>query len=125
MPHLTINDLIVKHDYYAETQSYETGKTYAVYKTWEEFYKEFKDSEMHYNLVVRWDIYEEEKGGAPQGVYNMNLIILAQRKAIYMGIVIKSVQEKNVLEIVAFLEPRLKYLIELWQPLASQFLTEH
>lgn len=92
------------------------------FESWAEFMAEFGDSEMDYNLVFRWDWRE----GAvwDLGDYNgddyyrhARLIvgIIAQRKGHCYSHTIK-VCRADEPAIRAWLEPRFRYLLTMWEP---------
>jgi len=114
----TLYELAVKHDYYASDSNYYSNDPYSEYKTWSDFYEEFKDADIDMNLVFRWDLHKREEG-AP---YYMQIIIIAQRKGIYIPIIIDSVYDNDVLSIKKFMEPHFKKILNIWSPLSKEFI---
>jgi len=115
---MTLKELAIDHDYYASGSNYYSNDAGGKYDTWADFYKEFKDANIDMNLVYRWDIYEREKSGR----YYMQVVIIAQRKGIYMPIHINYVDDKDVDQIQEFMRPHFEKLLIIWQPLSGRFL---
>lgn len=118
---LTLEDLSVKHDYYANGNNYYDNTITGKYDTWADFYEEFADVDVDMNLVYRWDIYQREVSGR----YYMQIIIIAQRKGIYLPIEIKYLDDKDVPQIIEFMKPHFDKLLNIWQPLSGVFLNKY
>ncbi len=110
---MKIKDLAVDHDYYASDNNYYSNDASGNYENWNDFYEEFKDADIDMNLVFRWDVTrkEEEEG------YFMQVIIIAQRKGIYMPIQIEDVKDEDVEQIKEFMKPHFEKLVSIWNPL--------
>jgi len=115
---MNLKDLAVRHDYYASESNYYSQEATGNYETWNDFYEEFNDADIDMNLIYRWDITETEE----KEKYSMFVVIIAQRKGIYMPIFIDSVEEKDVPQIKAFLKPHFEKLLRIWNPLTDDFL---
>jgi len=115
----TLKDLAIDHDYYASDNNYYDRDAGGKYNTWADFYEEFKDADIDMNLVYRWDITKREKSER----YYMQVVIIAQRKGIYMPIHIDYVDEKDVPQIKEFMKPHFDKLLSIWNPLSKEFLT--
>ena len=114
----TLKDLAIDHDYYASDSNYYSSDARGYYKTWADFYEEFKDVDIDMNLIYRWDITEDGNSGR----YKMQIIIIGQRKGIYMPVHIDSVFEEDVPQIKEFLKPHFEKLLSIWKPLSGEFL---
>lgn len=112
MKNLTLKDLAVKHDYYASDSNYYSNDAANHYNTWADFYKEFHDADIDYNLVFRWDIDKD----VDSGNYYMQVIIILQRKGIYMPIHINYVDDKDAMQIKEFMQPHMEKIKNIWQP---------
>lgn len=112
MENLTLKDLAVKHDYYASDSNYYSNDASGHYNTWSDFYEEFHDADIDYNLVFRWDVMKKEESGR----YYMQIIIIAQRKGIYMPIHIDYIDDKDADQIKEFMKPHMEKIKNIWQP---------
>lgn len=115
---MELKDLSIDHDYYASDSNYYSNDARGHYNTWADFYEEFKDADIDMNLVYRWDITKRDESGR----YYMQVVIIAQRKGIYMPIHIDYVDEKDVPQIKEFMKPHFEKLLSIWNPLSSEFL---
>jgi len=115
---MNLKDLAIDHDYYASGSNYYSNEATGHYPTWADFYEEFNDADIDMNLVYRWDITQREKAGR----YYMQVVIIAQRKGIYMPIQIDYVDEKDVPQIIEFMKPHFYKLLSIWNPLSEEFL---
>lgn len=113
-PKLTLKDLAVKHDYYCSDSNYYSREAAQKYDTFTEFYEEFHDADIDYNLCFRWDIKEFEES---KGKYWMEIFLILQRKGIFMPVHISRVLEDEVDLILTYLKPHKEKLASLWQPL--------
>lgn len=116
----TLKELAIDHDYYASDSNYYSNDAGGKYNTWADFYEEFKDADIDMNLIYRWDITKREKSER----YYMQVVIIAQRKGIYMPIHIDYVDDKDVPQIKEFMKPHFEKLLSIWQPLSTEFLTK-
>lgn len=114
---------------YFSTQ--ERHQTIWEFKTWAEFLAEMGDSDMDYNLLFRWD-WSEEDGETGDPTYNgddyyrngkLSLFFMHQRKG-YHSTSIVQVCRADEQAVIAFLHPRLNYLMDLWAPLQTNATTE-
>ena len=113
-----LKSLAVKHDYYCHTNNYYSNDAGGTFNTWEDFYEEYHDADMDYNLVFRWDIKEYEEGEGSEG-YCMEIFIIAQRKGIFVPITIEKIEESNVPENIKFLQLFKDKLNNNWSPLTG------
>lgn len=116
-----IEQLAVNHEYYCSDSNYYSNDASYQYGTWSEFYKEFKDSNLDYNLVFRWDVHciteDDTENENEIGGYRMEVFFMQQRKGKFVPIQIHKVTDNNVPEILEFLNKRKDYLFKLWNPL--------
>ena len=115
----------VKHAYYCnEGNYYAPGREqpFTDYKRFSDFLEAEAESDMDYNLVFRWDWVEGEDEGAEafDGDVNyrngiLKVFYMGQRKGLYRW---ATVQVGRAAEdaVRAFLEPRYRYLMDLWSP---------
>ena len=115
MEKLTLKDLAIDHDYYASGTNYYDNDATQNYQTWADFLEEYKDCDIDMNLVYRWDIDKRDKSDR----YYMQIIVIAQRKGIYVPIQIQYVDETDVVSIVEFMKPHFEKLLKLWTPLTK------
>jgi len=113
---MTLKDLSLEHSYYASRSNFYSNEAQMNFRDWEGFYEEFSDADVDMNLVFRWDVFFENEDG-----YSMQIIIIAQRKGIYMPIIIESLKEENVPQIVSYLKPHFERLQDNWNPLTNFF----
>lgn len=108
------------HDYYAHSSNYCCKDCAGEYANWQSFYEEYKDADIDMNLVFRWDI--KERDPEKPGIYYMQVIIIAQRKGIYVPIQINSVLKSDEKSIMEFMKPHFDKIISNWQPFSDKFL---
>lgn len=110
----TLKDLTVPHPYYMSPKNYYSNEASESFDTWPMFYKEYCDLDIDLNLVIRWDITKSE--GSEN--YSMQIVIVAQRKGIYIPIQIARIFEDDVPSIVAYLKPHFSYIKKMWEPIS-------
>lgn len=120
LQNLQLKELAIKHDYYASGNNYYSNDAVGKYDTWADFYEEFAEADVDMNLVYRWDIHEREKAGR----FYMQVVIINQRKGIYLPIHINYVDDKDVPQIIEFMKPHFDKLLSIWQPLSSNYLND-
>jgi hypothetical protein len=123
----TLKELSVEHDYYASDSCYDNEDAHFIYETWKDFYKEYEKAGTDMNLVVRWDIeeaIEEDENGNEVGTgeFSMLIIIVGQRKGMYIPRIINRVEEEDVPQIKEYLKRSFDKLMSIWQPLSTEFL---
>lgn len=110
----------VKHEYYCNDAEY-----WRKYESFEDFQEEEGDSDMDYNLLVRWD-WEEEDGETGEPNYNgddyhrngkLKLYFVSQRKGLLRSVDVE-VCRADEKEVIEYLTPRLQHLHKLWEPLS-------
>lgn len=114
---MTLKELAIDHDYYAHGSNYYSTEAYGHYNTWADFYNNFFDADIDMNLIYRWDIFEQCPGN-----FSMQVVIIGQRKGIYLPIEIDRVEENDVPQIVEFLKPHFDKLLSIWKPLSKEFI---
>lgn len=112
---MTLEDLLVKHDYYCHESNYYSNDPAQKYDDWESFYSEFGDADLDYNLVFRWDLRKRDNGE-----FYLEIFFMLQRKGIFKPVWIDSVKEENLPEIISFLSPYWEKLNQLWLPLSNK-----
>lgn len=113
------------HAYYCKRGNYFApgrDQPTAHYKRWSDFADAEADAGMDYNLVFRWDWHEGGFGGSEfngdEHYRNGELFVgfIGQRKGVYRWVTVE-VCRADEPAVIAFLQPRLQYLMELWSPL--------
>lgn len=117
---MELKDLAIDHDYYASGCNYFSKDAGDNYNTWADFYEVFKDTDIDMNLVYRWDITQRDKSKR----YYMQIIIIQQRKGLYMPIHIDYVDENDVPQIIEFMKPHFEKLLSIWKPLSNEYLNK-
>lgn len=95
------------HPYYASESNYYSNDAFLEYDNVTEFLNEFEDADLDLNQVFRWDIYGKEDGRE----MNVQIIIIKQRKGVYMPC---HIREYPTPEELTRLE---KYLARHWENL--------
>lgn len=114
---ITLKNMAIEHDYYASSSNYYSKESTLDYETWADFYEEYHDSDIDMNLVYRWDIRLTDEGDG----YYMQIVIIGQRKGLYIPIQIGVVEEKDVDQIKEFLKPHFEKLVSIWRPISSEY----
>jgi hypothetical protein len=109
---LTLEKLAVDHDYYASGSNYYSNDCSTSWDSWKDFYEEFKNSDTDMNLVYRWDINRLE-----EGEYYMQIIIIGQRKGLYLAHQISNLIEEDLKTMVPYLMKSYDKLQKIWKPL--------
>ncbi|GGE18472.1 hypothetical protein GCM10011390_42070 [Aureimonas endophytica] len=115
----------VHHPYYCNDGNYYSNEAYHEWKSWDEFFAEFGDSDLDYNAIFRFDWRDGEDWGATD--YNgddyyrnghLHIYWVGQRKGLFHVSVI-DVCRADEPAVIAFLRPRFEYLMALWSPLST------
>ena len=109
---LTLEDLAVEHDYYCSDNNYYSSDAGLQYPTFADFYEEFKDADVDMNLVFRWDL---RKSGDHEGYY-LEIFQMQQRRGKFVPIYIELFEEKDIPQFVAYLQPHIEKLKNIWKP---------
>lgn len=109
----SLEDLFVDHDYYCSDRNYYSNEPAQSYDDWESFYSAFRNTDLDLNLVFRWDLEKND-----DGEFYLEIFFMLQRKGIFKPVLIDSVKEENLPEIISFLTPHWEKLNQLWQPLS-------
>lgn len=113
----------VQHSYYCNLGTYNVTDTGGYFKTWTEFYNDFKDADKDYNLLFRWDWIEVDDNNNP--TYNSDdyyrngklyIFWIGQRKGLYRYDIIE-VCRKDEPEVIKFLHTHFEHLQKLWEPI--------
>lgn len=114
---MNLQELAIKHDYYTSDTNFYSNEATQRFNTWADFYEEYHDADVDMNLVFRWDVKKRDHSNR----YYMQIIIIIQRKGIYMPIHIDYVDEQDVPQIELFMKPHFEKLIKNWQPLSKLY----
>ena len=111
----------VEHRYYCNLGNYYSNDCGHEYKSWAEFMADEGDSDMDYNLLFRWDWQEREdapyNGDPNYRNGSLELFWIGQRKGVYRFTTVE-VCRNDEPAVIAYLEPRMRHLLSLWEPLA-------
>lgn len=110
---------------YFHTQS--THKTVHDFKSWSDFLAEMGSADPDYNLLFRWDWSEQnyDEAGEELPAFNgdvnyrngrLSLFFMHQRKGFHSTSIVE-VCRADEAAVIAYLQPRLDYLMRLWAPL--------
>lgn len=115
------------HSYYCSENNYyvgnRSGENYgrSEYDTWNDFKEDwlYEDNtiDCDYNLCFRYDIknkYDEDDNEL-SNEYELWLFFILQRKGIYRPVWIKTIEEKDILELEIFLNHQWEYMKEQWK----------
>lgn len=102
-----------KHSYYCSDSNYYSNDAACTFTTWADFYEEYYDADVEYNLIFRWDIKQREESKR----YWMEIFIMHQRKGIYRPITISYLDEKDMPQVENLLKKHWDYLKNLWNPI--------
>jgi hypothetical protein len=87
-----------------------------VFLSWAEFLEEYGAADLDYNLVFRWDwTRATRKNELLEDQFE--IFFMKQRKGIYQSARIDGIRKQDEPEVRAWLEPRFKHLLSLWEPL--------
>lgn len=114
---MTLKDLAADHPYYANQANYYSNDCYTEYDFWNDFHREFNDADIDMNLCFRFDIEKQhDEDDNELDKYQMKIIIIGQRKGLYLASFIKEVTEDDVPSIVDYLQKHYKRIQENWEP---------
>lgn len=98
----------VEHEYYCNLGNYYSNDCGEEYDTWEDFFEEWGDADLDFNLLFRWDWNPESN--------KLYLFYMLQRKGIYRYCSV-NIKEEDEQKIIDFLKPKWQHLKGLWSPL--------
>lgn len=105
--------LICDHPYYCAEGNFHKSGLHTEWPSWAAFLREFKDADLDYNHVWRWD-WPPSEDDLPAD--RLKIYMVAQRKAIYESHEIK-VKPEDEPSIRAFLEKHAARTAEMWAPI--------
>ena len=70
---MNIKEMITKHPYYCSHSNYFSNDCGFEYECWSDFYEEFADFDIDYNLVFRFDIYDTNDQGYDEEELQINI----------------------------------------------------
>lgn len=116
MKRVTFSNLInAYHPYYCTLSRWNEKDSVKEYDNFEDFCFDWGGCDYDYNLLFRYDI--SPKDGNETGQYTMELFFMLQRKGLFVPVRIRTVTESDEDIIINFLEPRWKYMKQLWEPI--------
>lgn len=108
---MTLKELSAEHPYYYNN-NYHSNEVIPCYSCWEDFYDYWSDADIDMNLIFRFDIIQDEE----TNLYSMKIFFILTRRDRVLPVLIESVREKNVPEIVDLLKKHRKKLKQIWLP---------
>lgn len=105
-----LKELSDKHSYYCSKESYFDLGFETSYDYWKDFLDEFKELNLDFNLVFRWDCYTYD-----DNIFKLSLFLVHQRKGRFVPITIENVYNSDVEEILEFIGKSKKHLLNLWK----------
>jgi len=117
MKQFTLKSLAIDHDYYCSDNNYYSNEAGINYKSFDDFYDEFKDADVDMNLVFRWDVGKHPASDlSPREGYYLQIFIMKQRKGIFTPIYIETIEDKDVPNLLLYLQPHIQKLKKIWEP---------
>lgn len=110
---MKLKDLVVDHGYMSSGTNYHSNGASERFSDFSSFYEEYKDSDLDYNSVYRFDIKESVIAGD----FWMQIIIIKQRKGIYAPVCIDVVTDDDVPMILKYLKPHFNKTLSNWSPI--------
>jgi hypothetical protein len=107
----------VEHDYYCSDKRYDDKEGYREYYCFEDFFSDWGESDLDYNLVFRWDIEKDvDNDGNELESFVLKVYYILQRKGLFVPVIVHGIKETDRDRIIDFLKPKYKYLLKLWEP---------
>ncbi len=120
---MKIEEMADKHPYYASESNFYSNDSNLNFETMVGFLDEFEDADIDMNQVFRWDITEkvddEEKSFNPK-LYSAQVVIILQRKGIYIPCRIASVTQEDLPRFQEYLKKHWENMIKIWMPISQQ-----
>jgi hypothetical protein len=101
------------HHYECSNINCHSPKTKLTYKTFDEFYSDFVDSEINFNLIFRWDVKRRDDGSC-----YCDLFMIQQRHGVFLPIHIKCLTEIEEARLQNYLKQHWQYLKDIWAPIS-------
>lgn len=121
---MELKDLAVEHPYYCNLSNYHSVEPYGQYETLSDFLEAFKNTDMDYNLLFRWDVKKKtdedddsEDDSTEKESYSAEFFFVMQRKGDFRAFEVKTLTEEDVESFLDFVRPRYEHLLSLWTPL--------
>ena len=116
----------VDHAYYCNEGNYFNNDCGSDFKSFADYMAEMGEADFDYNLLFRWDWVEEDDEGEENFDGDVNyrngklkLFWMHQRKGRYVYHIVE-VCRADEPAVIAYLQPRMNYLLSLWEPLEAQ-----
>lgn len=119
----------IDHDYYCTEGNFYSNDCHFTYRSWAEFNDEMGGADNDLNLVYRWDWQPNKYCGTSEEIaafhakhddnyrgYQLLIFSMQQRKARAVSFEVE-VCRADEPAVIAWLQPRLDHLMNLWQPL--------
>jgi hypothetical protein len=109
----------IDHPYYRTEGCYFSNECHQEHESFDSFLEEWKDSDLDYNWLIRWDWIDKSKSenrsddDDTQDVLEIQFFI--QRKAYPLSVDVK-VDRKDEDRVRAWLQKYVKYMVKMWQP---------
>jgi len=105
------------HPYYASESNYYCNDASTTWETASEFLDEFEDADVDMNQVFRFDLTARDEG---KHRWMAQVIIIGQRKGLYMSQNIKHIDDTEVERLEAYLAKHWVNMQKLWSPFVQQ-----
>ena len=113
-----VEDLAVDHPYYASESNYYSNEASSDWETMTEFLDEFEDADIDMNHVFRWDVSSREEGENTAGRYSAQVILIGQRKGLYLPHRIKYINDVEAKRFSLYLKKHWDNMVKIWEPIA-------
>lgn len=106
----------IEHPYYHNSGCYYSNDCHNDYDSFEDFREEWKDSDMDYNWIIRWDWLDSSDPDEELSSDLLQITFFMQRKRYPLSCWIK-VTKDDLDAVTKFLTPYAEYMKEMWEPL--------
>jgi len=107
--------LLIEHPYYCSDSNYYSNEAAQEFATFADFYEEFHDADLDYNLIFRFDVREREESKRCYA----EIFMMLQRKGIFKPITIQYFDEKDEELAIPLLNKHWEKLKEMWKPISD------
>jgi hypothetical protein len=113
----------VKHSYYMNSGNYHSNANECHFDSLEDFKAEWGNADLDYNRIHRWDWIENDPDSYDEGEYVegsgvLYIFYVLQRKADLYSCSI-DVTRYDEQEVIEFLKPHARQVIDLWSPMIT------
>lgn len=109
-----------KHSYYCRLECWNSTEPLLEYKTFSDFLEEWENADPDYNLLFRYDIYQnEDKNSNLIDSYRLELFYILQRKGIFLPILVNDFKDTDIEKFNIFIKTKWEYLKNIWEPISK------